>query len=62
MKIVNRNIAFLLVAVLLIQACVQDVEPVVTKPLFYQPDGFPATSGQLANNPVTYYEIGRAHV
>lgn len=47
---------FLLVSlVITINSCVPDVEPPVTQPLFYQPEGFPATSGQLNDNPVTYY-------
>jgi len=49
------KLLLLLSLIVTIHACVPDVEPPVTQPLFYQPDGFPSTSGQLANNPVTYY-------
>jgi cytochrome c peroxidase len=54
---VNLKIKLVVVVALIIsiQACVPDVDPPVTQPLFYHPDGFPATSGQLANNPVNYY-------
>lgn len=56
MKVDLKYKLFLLLSfIVTIQACVPDVEPPVTKPLFYQPDGFPPTSGQLVNNPVTYY-------
>ena len=49
------KLLLLLSMVVIVHSCVPDVDPPVTQPLFYQPEGFPATSGQLANNPVTYY-------
>jgi cytochrome c peroxidase len=52
---VKLKLLFILSIILTVNSCVPDVDPPVTQPLFYQPDGFPATSGQLANNPVTYY-------
>jgi cytochrome c peroxidase len=60
---VNLKIYLVLIIVIVwsIQACVPDVDPIITKPLFYQPDGFPVTSGQLNNNPVTYngFRLGK---
>ncbi|MFM7015528.1 MAG: cytochrome-c peroxidase [Bacteroidota bacterium] len=56
MKVGLKSILIVIVVTIVsIQACVPDAGTIETKPLFYHPDGFPATSGQLANNPVTYY-------